>query len=486
MSSESLKRSNRGRQVPAGSGRSGAGVHMIDMAGGPVDWRLSRKVTWMKSLAVFLLLTCIQSAWAARVEGVRLWRSPDSTRIVFDLSGPVEHKLFTLQDPERVVLDLSGAALGPSVKRVALTDTPVSDIRYGVHKDNSLRVVLDLKNKTRSRSFFLARHGDKADRLVLDLFDDTKPADVTPPQAVSSDIAERRNIIIAVDAGHGGEDPGAIGPGKIREKDIVLAISRQLVDMINAEPGYEALMVRTGDYYIPLQERRNRARAKRADLFVSIHADAFTNPRAHGASVFALSSRGATSETARFLAEKENEADLIGGVGGVKLSDVDNVLAGVLVDLSMTATLGHSLDVGSRVLREMGKVTPLHKKQVEQAGFAVLKSPDVPSILVETGFISNPQEAAKLNNRNHRTALARAIFYGIHGYFYDAPPAGSLVAWKKFNSETDAHEHVIARGDTLSGIAKRYNISVQKLLSHNGLSQADVIKVGQKILIPAS
>lgn len=490
MSSESRNNSNRDRQalrrILARWWPLVTGLLVFNGSQLRVNRRPPGLVSGFKYTAALMLLICAQSLWAAQVEGVRLWRSPDSTRIVFDLSGPVEHKLFTLQNPERVVLDLSEAKLGPSVKRLALADTPVSNIRYGVRKNNSLRVVLDLKSQTRSRSFFLARHGDKADRLVLDLFDDTKPAEVTPPKAAVGDIAERRNIIIAVDAGHGGEDPGAIGSGRIREKDIVLAISQQLVDMLNAEPGYEAFLVRTGDYYIPLQERRNRARQKRADLFVSIHADAFTNPRANGASVFALSNRGATSETARFLAEKENEADLIGGVGGVKLSEVDNVLAGVLVDLSMTATLGHSLDVGSRVLREMGKITPLHKKQVEQAGFAVLKSPDVPSILVETGFISNPQEAAKLNNRNHRSALARAIFYGVHGYFYDAPPAGSLIAWKKFNNDTDAREHVIARGDTLSAIAKRYNISVQELLSHNGLSRADVIQVGQKILIPAS
>ncbi len=429
-----------------------------------------------------------QPALAAQVDGVRLWRAPDSTRIVFDLTGPVEHKVFTLKNPERVVIDIDQTSLGQNVKRLPLADTPVSNIRYGTRNGGSLRVVLDLKQEARSRSFFLGKHGDKADRLVLDLFDVNAPADVLPPEKppAEREADERRNIIIAVDAGHGGEDPGAIGSGKIQEKDVVLAISRQLVGMINAEPGYEAFLVRTGDYYIPLHERRNRARSKRADLFVSVHADAFTNPKARGASVFALSSSGATSETARFLAEKENEADLIGGVGGVRLTDVDEVLAGVLVDLSMTATLGHSLDVGSRVLTELGKLTELHKKQVEQAGFAVLKSPDVPSILVETGFISNPAEASKLNNRNHRTQLARSIFQGIRGYFYDSPPAGSLVAWQKFNGGRNPQEHIIARGDTLSAIAKRYKISVRDLLSHNGLNQQDVIRVGQKIVIPAS
>jgi len=264
-------------------------------------------------------------------------------------------------------------------------------------------------------------------------------------------------------------------------------------------------MVRTGDYYIPLKKRRNKAREVRADLFVSVHADAFHNSRARGASVFALSRRGATSETARFLASKENEADLIGGVGGVSLGDKDDILAGVLVDLSMTATMANSLDVGGRVLKNIGQVTRLHKKQVEQAGFAVLKSPDVPSILVETGFISNPEEERKLNTASHRRKLANAIFEGVTSYFYENPPEDSLVAWHKSGGRGNNRssnntasrpaapknaisgrsfiEYVIVRGDTLSRIAARHNVTVKAIVQANNLSNTR-IRVGQKLIIP--
>lgn len=434
------------------------------------------------------IILCFFATWAsaAEVQSVRLWRAPDSTRVVFDLSGPVEHKLFTLENPKRIVVDISGTSLGSAVEPLALVDTPIANVRYGKRDGNSLRVVFDLRSDIDARSFFLPKHADKADRLVVDLLNEPVPVSKAV-QALDDLMPERRDVVIAVDAGHGGEDPGAIGPGRIKEKDVVLAISKLLVDMINAEPGYSAFLVRTGDYYIPLGERRNKARAQRADLFISVHADAFTNPKANGASVFALSRSGATSETARFLAQKENEADLIGGVGGVSLNDVDNVLAGVLVDLSMTATLSNSLDVGGRVLKEIGKIARLHKSHVEQAGFAVLKSPDVPSILVETGFISNPHEAKKLGTHSYRKYLAESIFRGVHAYFSDSPPAGSLLAWNKLNKTGLAPaEHVISNGDTLSGIAKRYQVNLEQLLELNGLTQADVIKVGQKIAIPAS
>lgn len=445
-----------------------------------------------------LLIWLAQTSWAAqaRIEGVRVWRAPDSTRLVFDLSAPVSHKMFTLDGPSRVVIDVDKATVAANLEKPALANTPVTGVRYG-DRSGGLRVVLDISASVTPRSFVLPKHGDKADRLVVDLFDKNAPAaaaatsapTTSRPDRVAQDLAdlipEKRDIIIAVDAGHGGEDPGAVGPGRIMEKAVVLAISQQLVDMINREPGYKAHLVRTGDYYIPLHTRRDKARQLRADLFVSVHADAFKNPQASGASVFALSRSGATSESARFLAQKENEADLIGGVGGVSLSDVDNVLAGVLVDLSMTATLTNSLQVGDRVLREMGKITKLHKKQVEQAGFAVLKSPDVPSILVETGFISNPQEAQKLNTPSHRRFLAEAIFRGIKDYFYDVPPPGSYIAWTKARGGGSQQHYTIARGDTLSDIAKRHNVSLTKLLEHNGLQASAVIRVGQKLVIPA-
>jgi N-acetylmuramoyl-L-alanine amidase len=439
-------------------------------------------------LGMFLSLWTLSSV-AADINSVRLWRAPDHTRLVFDLSGPVEHKLFSLQNPSRLVIDIEQTQLKAKLASLILNDSPIKQVRSATRNNKDLRVVLDLSGNVKPRSFVLRKHAGKSDRLVVDLYDTgTKTVktveQVTKPQA-------RRDIIVAIDAGHGGEDPGASGPkiGKrrVREKDVVLAISKELARLINKEPGYRAELVRKGDYYIPLRKRRNIARGKRADLFVSIHADAFTNPQANGASVFALSRRGATSETARFLAKKENEADLIGGVGSVSLDDKDEVLRGVLVDLSMTATLSSSLQVGEQVLKSMDSVARLHKSHVEQAGFAVLKSPDVPSILVETGFISNPGEAKKLNSHSYRKKMAASVLKGIKRYFYRYPPAGSYVAWKKGggNKTLAGQEYVISRGDTLSAIAKRYNVSIADLRTINGLS-GSVIKVGQRLKIPAS
>lgn len=429
-----------------------------------------------------LLASLSTTASAASVEGVRIWRAPDHTRLVLDLSGPVDHKLFSLKNPSRVVIDIENASMTTALNDLELSETPIANLRHGRRNDRDLRVVLDLQADIKPRSFPLAAIGDKPHRLVVDLYDANKDTVKTVQELSQND--NRRDIIIAIDAGHGGEDPGAIGPNKLYEKNVVLAISKELATLINRQPGYKAQLIRTGDYYIGLRDRRDKARQMRADLFISVHADAFINQRAKGASVFALSHRGATSETARFLASKENEADLIGGVGGVSLNDKDDVLAGVLVDLSMTANLSNSLHVGGHILKEMGGITTLHKHQVEQAGFAVLKSPDVPSILVETGFISNPEEARKLSSSSHRNALARAIFNGIQQYFYATPPAGSYLAWQKFNGGSE-QEYVISRGDTLSAIAERYNVTVTQLIQKNGL-QNSTIRVGQRLIIPGS
>jgi len=245
-----------------------------------------------------------------------------------------------------------------------------------------------------------------------------------PPTATPGPL---RNIVVAIDAGHGGQDPGAIGPGGAREKQVVLAISKALAAQINREPGYRAVLVRTGDYFIPLAKRPVIARRAGADIMVSVHADAFTKKTANGASVYALSQRGATSETAKYLADRENRADLIGG--SVALNDKDPVLAGVILDLSMTATLNHSLHLGDQVLKSMSGVGRLHNRHVEQAGFVVLKSPDMPSILVETGFISNPDEARKLRDPAYQNRLARAIFAGVKHHFERHPPDGTRLAW---------------------------------------------------------
>lgn len=433
---------------------------------------------WMVLIWALLWPMLVQ-AQSTEVDGVRLWRAPDHTRLVFDLDGPVEHKLFSLSSPERVVVDVPDTRLRAAFDDLPLEDTPIRRIRSAHRQDGTLRVVFDLKTSVRPKSFFLKEHAGNNDRLVIDLHDQGKSraetlADKTPARE------RNRDVIIAIDAGHGGEDPGAVGPGNLHEKKVVFDIAKRLARRINESRGYQAKLVRTGDYYVALRERRNIARKMQADLFVSIHADAFHHPSAHGASVFALSRSGATSETARFLAERENEADLIGGVGQVSLEDKDEVLAGVLVDLSMTATLNSSLSAGGDVLDSLGSVSRLHKKQVEQAGFAVLKSPDVPSILVETGFISNPDEARKLGTPAYRARMAAQLARGIHRYFERQPPAGTYLA-----NRGDPREYEISRGDTLSGIARQHDVSVDQLLRENDLDDP-LIRVGQVLKIPSS
>jgi N-acetylmuramoyl-L-alanine amidase len=296
----------------------------------------------------------------------------------------------------------------------------------------------------------------------------------------SADLGGKRKLIIAIDAGHGGEDPGAIGPDGIREKDVVLQIARKLQENINRELGYKAVLVRKSDYYVGLSQRRDIARKASADLFVSIHADAFTRPQANGSSVYALSSKGATSASAQFLADSENQSDL---VGGVSLDDKDAVLSSVLVDLSMTYKMEASLDVGSTVLRKMANISRLHSNKVEQAAFAVLKTPDIPSILVETGFISNKAEARKLSHPAYQQKMADSIFKGIHEYFLRKAPEGSYIASIKHQHAVDSY-HRVAKGETLSEIAKRYGISMATIVSYNKL-QSNEVKIGQELRIPA-
>lgn len=454
----------------------------------------------LRTLGLLLLATGMlygNLLQAAQIESVRLWRAPDNTRLVFDLTGPAEHKLFTLANPERIVIDISDARFAASTSGLPLDNTPLTGVRSAPRDGSDLRVVLDLSREVKPKSFSLPPNQQYGHRLVIDLYDNEPrpnlPATAEPsasplPQTPTRSVSEagQRDIIVALDAGHGGEDPGAIGHNKAREKDVVLAIARETKTLIDAEPGFKAVLVRTGDYFIPLRKRTEIARKHNADLFVSIHADAFTRPSAFGASVFALSDRGATSETARLLADRENRSDLIGGVGGVSLDNKDQVLASVLLDLSMTATLSASLDVGQQVLSSIGKLTPLHKRRVEQAGFMVLKSPDIPSILVETGFISNPGEARKLVTRSHQQGLARAMHSGIRSYFHRNPPPGTRIAALKSNGQLaqGPREHTVTRGDTLSMIATRYEVSLASLRQANDLGN-DQIRVGQVLKVPA-
>ncbi len=426
------------------------------------------------------VLAAGSSASKTTIKSVRLWRAPDHTRLVFDLSATVEHKIFTLDNPRRLVIDVKHTAFATQPSQLKLANTPITELRSAQFDGNNLRIVLELREEINPRSFVLERNEQYGDRLVIDLYDRAKHSEKTVGDALAGQ--KSRDIIIAIDAGHGGEDPGATGPKRLREKNVVLAISRAMQGMINREPGFRAVMVRDGDYYIPLRKRTDIARKHRADLMVSIHADAFNQASANGASVYALSTRSASSETASYLAKRENRADLIGGVGVLSLLDKDKVLAGVLLDLSMTATLESSLGVGTQVLKSLDGVTRLHKKRVEQAGFMVLKSPDMPSILIETGFISNPKEARRLSQPAYQQKMAKAIFTGVKRYFQHKPPVGTLLAERKRKSGT---VHIIARGDTLSDIAHRYRVSISDLRSHNRLKSTR-IKIGQRIKIPVS
>ena len=452
----------------------------------PLNWKkvvsqIKASVTLHAVHALFMALAVI--AWvlvsvltvsAADVDAVRLWRAPDHTRVVLDLSEAAEFSVLSLENPERFVVDLSQSRLTASLTALPLEGTPLRRVRSGIRQGADLRLVFDLSASVRTSVFLLPPNDTTGHRVVIDLFDKTSTEE--PVLSVES-LESRRDIVIVIDPGHGGEDPGALGPGGLREKTVVLQIARHLENQLSKIPGFKPMLVRTGDYYVSLKNRRDKARALEADLFVSIHADAFREKSARGASVYALSMRGATSTTAQYLADTENSADL---VGGVELAEMDPMLAGVLADLSMTGTLDTSLNLGALILEQIDGVARLHKKRVEQAGFAVLKSPDVPSLLIETGFISNPSEAERLAMPAYQDELARAIRRGIQSWFARQPPPGTLLAWQR---EQGGREVTIAAGDTLSEIAERYGVTVASIKTNNGLSR-DMIYEGQTLLIP--
>lgn len=423
--------------------------------------------------ALWLVGTC---AGAATLEGVRMHEAPDSTRVVFDTSGVVQYKVFTLSDPHRVVVDLQSVqpeiSFDPSV--VAVGRKRVSGLRAGLRGDD-YRIVIDTREPLDPRAFTLRPIEPYGHRLVVDLFVKQKQVEVAPPPRTDD-----RKVVIAIDAGHGGDDPGAIGPRKVYEKRVVLQLAKRIVSRLNSLAGFKGVLTRTGDYYLGHRKRTQIARDNRADLFVSIHADAFRSSNVKGASVYTLSDRGATSETAAWLAEKENRSDLLGGVGDVSLGDKDPVLAHVLLDLSMEANRSQSIDAGKAVLANLGQITALHKNRVEQAAFVVLKSPDMPSILVETGFISNPDEARRLSQADHQDKVARAVARGIEQFMRANPPPGTLLAKRMEKSD---FRYTIVRGDTLSTIAQRFGVSSGQLRRINGL-RSDRIRIGQVIRIP--
>jgi N-acetylmuramoyl-L-alanine amidase len=375
---------------------------------------LASQIVWMMLLSTLPLIP----AHAVDVHAIRLWAGPDSTRVVLDLSGSAQHSLQVLKNPDRVVLDVAGARLASGARAAPAGTGAVKQVRMARRPSGELRIVLDLARPIQAKSFLAAPNDRYGYRLVIDL---GVSQSVDTPVKVEHAPPDARDLIIAIDAGHGGEDPGAIGKNGTREKDVVLAIARELALKINVEPGMKAVLTRNGDYFVPLRDRMRRARAQAADLFVSIHADSIRDRRVDGSSVFILSQRGATDEASRWLAER----DLI---GGVSLDDKDNVLASVLLDLSQSASLSASQVAAERVLRQLNRVGEVRKPQVQQARFMVLKSPDIPSMLVETAYISNPQEERRLRAQAHQAKLAAAIHQGVRDYFYANPPAGTRVA----------------------------------------------------------
>jgi N-acetylmuramoyl-L-alanine amidase len=438
----------------------------------------------MRWLLGVIVVLSASVASAATVDNVRLWQAPDHTRVVFDLSGPAEHRLFQLDNPDRLVIDLADGRWQADEASLNLAGSGVEGVRYATRPDGQLRMVLDLSGNLPAQSFVLPPNEQYGHRLVIDLrrTDRASPIERATEQVRRAVTEGRRDIIIAIDAGHGGEDPGAIGVRGTFEKHVALAIARELERLVAAEQGYTPFMVRTDDYFVSLARRRHLARQAEADFFVSVHADAFTSARPSGASVYALSNRGATSTMAEFLAESENQADRIGGVAGIDMQEMAPVVREVIVDLAMAHSMQESLMIGDQVLQRMGQVTNLHKRQVEQAGFAVLRSPDIPSILVEAGFMSNANDEANLGSRAYRQRIAQAIFAGIQDHFNSSPPPGTWVyAQQRLGAQT--LEYVVQRGDTLSVIAQRHGVSLQQLRVLNQLS-SDTIRIGQRLRVP--
>ncbi|MFK5986345.1 MAG: N-acetylmuramoyl-L-alanine amidase [Pseudomonadota bacterium] len=479
-------------------------------------------------IVLFLFILCQQVVFASsQITKVRAWKSPDKTRVVFEISDKFTYKAFQLSKPERLVVDIKNTAIDKNTLRALNNSALIVASRSSKKSNNSLRVVLELKKKVQFKAFQLLPGKGYRHRLVVDLFEKSQSLEVSITKKLkkkqsttvlknsvskqkskvkslskskitkSATNIRTRDLIVAIDAGHGGEDPGAIGRKGTKEKKIVLAIAKKLARRVNKQAGMKAVMIRGGDYYISLRGRTRKARKVNADVFISIHADAFRNSKARGSSVFILSKRGASSETARWLADKENSADL---AGGVSLDDKDDLLAKVLLDLSQTASIEGSNSVARRVLKGLKRIGKTHKKKVERAGFVVLKSPDIPSILVETGFISNPYEEKQLRRASYQKKIADAIFVGINDYFKRYPIPGTVYGQaltrnvvsrqtsikkitKHKTTRSGIMRHKVVRGDSLSMLAKRYGVSIKEIKRSNRI-YSNTLVLGKVLSIP--
>jgi N-acetylmuramoyl-L-alanine amidase len=439
------------------------------------------------TLALALAALAPFSAAAAVVNNVRVWSGPESTRVVFELTGPVEHHVTTLDDPDRVVIDIANASTRAPLSLPEAKGL-VQALRTADRPGNELRVVLDLRREAEPKTFLLGPSEQYGHRLVVDLVEgaaaEPSPtaearAEAPPAPAAAPTRTAGRDIVIAIDAGHGGQDPGASGHRGTREKDVVLAIAKRVAAEVDAQPGMRAVLIRGGDYFVPLRKRLELAHEAQADFFMSIHADSYRSSDAKGATVYVVSDKAASDEASLLLAQRENSADLI---GGVSLADKDKLLARVLLDLSQNAAISASMAAGQRLIKHMSAVTTMRRLQVQQAPFLVLKSPDIPSLLVETAYISNPREEAGLRSPAKQTALAKALCAGIVDYFSANPPQGSYFAHAS-SPAPQVVKHVIVRGETLSEIAARYRVSAASIRRSNRL-KSDTVRTGQVLTIP--
>lgn len=443
-----------------------------------------------------LLLSSLASA--SDVKGIRFWQDPEKTRIVFDLSDDVQYKIFTLANPSRLVIDIKKSSLKIDLSKIDLPESLVGSLRSSNKKD-SVRVVMDLKKSVTTKDFTLKPFQKFGHRLVVDL--KPKGSRKKVVKTVASAVkANNRDIMVVIDAGHGGEDPGAPGG----EKGVCLAVAKKLANMINKEKGMQAVLTRKGDYYVGLHKRTEIARSSKADLFVSLHADGFTDKRVRGTSVWVLSPKGASSEMGRWLEQKEKASDL---AGGVDISHQDPLVAKVLLDLSMHYSVGESFKAGELVRKQLSKsMSKMHGKNIKKAAFVVLSMPDIPAMLVEMGFISNKVENKQLKSSKHQKKIARSVLAGVKSYFKSNPPEGSLYASLKKNGAQSGSQpnsksklakssvaklankkksHKVKSGDTLSEIAQNYGVSTSRLRRHNRL-KSDRLRIGQVIRIPGA
>ncbi len=443
------------------------------------------------SCFLFTLLVFPKFLWANALEGVRVWPSPDETRVVIDLKDQADYSYFSLTGPNRLVVDLKNTTLQTKLP-ITVADSPVlSKVRKSSPPDKSTyRLVFELKSKVPANLFTLAPTpgGQYGHRLVVDFAHNEKgdtetSSSSTTTSQVSRDASSLKgsgDIVVAIDAGHGGEDPGSIGPSRKYEKVATLAIAKKIAAQINAVPGMKAVLTRQGDYYVNLNKRSEIARKNKAHLLVSIHADAFSSPKPRGASVFVLNTRRANTEIGRWVENHEQQSQLLGGAGEVLAkNNNDKNISQTLLDLQFSHSQKEGYKVATKILAEVGKVAYLHKRKPVNASLAVLKSPDIPSVLVETGFISNPTEERLLFQRSHQDKLARALAKAVVQYFEENPPEGTL-----FANRGKALKHKVTSGESLSVLAQRYGVSSKAIMSANNLSST-ALRIGQVLTIPA-